>query len=107
MKIVLSLLAVLTLLAGTTFGTLISARHREKAFASLHVGDTQAQVIQRMGIARQTGSCTDLPHPKPGCTAELLYAHPLAPIVPEYWIIRLDTTGRIQQTIQSTVRSSY
>ncbi len=107
MKIVLSLLALLLLLAGLTFGTLIGARHKEKAFASLHPGDSAARVTQSMGKAKRTGTCTDLPHPMPGCTTELLFAHPLAPVVPEYWIIRLDSTDHVQQTIQSTVRSTY
>ena len=107
MKIVFSLLAVLLLLTSITFGTLISARHREKAFVTLHPGDARAEVVQRMGSARQTGPCTDLPRPKPGCATELLFAHPLAPVVPEYWIVRLDSTDRVQQTIQSTVRSSF
>lgn len=107
MKIVLSLLAVLLLLAGLTFGTLIGARHTEKAFASIHPGDSKLQVVHVMGEPRQTSPCTALPHPPEHCSEELLYAHKLAPVVPEYWIVRLNGAGKVLQTIQSTVRSSY
>ena len=107
MKIVLSLLAVLVLLAALTFGTLIGARRTEKAFASLSTGDSRAQVEHVMGRPKQTSACTTLPRPPEGCAQELLYAHPLAPVVPEYWTVRLNAAGNVLQTVQSTVRSSY
>lgn len=107
MKIVLSLLAILVALAALTFGTLIGARHTEKAFASIHMGDSKVQVIHVMGEPRHTSVCSSLPKPPEGCIQELLYAHPLAPVVPEYWIIRFGAAGNVLQTVQSTVRSSY
>lgn len=107
MRIVFSLLAVLLVLAGLTFGTLIGARHTEKAFASIHTGDSRLQVVHVLGEPKQTSACTSLPHPPEGCAEELLYAHKLAPVVPEYWIVRLNGSGKVLQTVQSTVRSSY
>ena len=107
MKIVFSLLTVLLLLASLTFGTLIRARQIEKAFASLRPGDSKAQVEHVMGSSRKTTACTTIPKAEVGCATEMLYAHPLAPVVPEYWTVRMDATGHVQQAIQSTVRSSY
>ena len=107
MKIVLSLLAVLVVLAAITFGTLLSARHKERAFAALHTGDSKAQVLHTMGQPKQIWPCTEHPDPPANCASEFVYAHALAPAVPEYWVVRFDPTGRIVQTVQSTVRSSY
>lgn len=107
MKIVLSLLAVLLVLAGVTFGTLIGARRTEKAFALIKVGDGRAQVVHVMGEPNRASACTALPRPPEGCAEELLYAHRLAPVVPEYWVVRLSASGKVLQTVQSTVRSSY
>ena len=107
MKIVLWMMGVLVMLAAMTFGTLIGARRTEKAFASLKVGDSRSEVMHVMGTPKQVGACGSLPHAKAGCATEMLFAHPLAPAVPEYWIVRLDNAGHVQETLQSTVRSSY
>ena len=100
-------MTVLLVLAGLTFGTLISARHTERAFAALRLGDSKSEVTHVMGKPKQTSECTAIPKPTQACVAEMLYAHPLAPVVPEYCIVRLDSTDHVIQTIQSTVRSSY
>lgn len=107
MRIVLSLMAVLLVLAALTFGTLIGARRTEKAFASIKTGDSRAQVVHVMGEPKRATGCTALPRPPEGCAEELLYAHRLAPVVPEYWTVRLNRAGNVLQTVQSTVRSSY
>lgn len=107
MKIVLSLMAILLALAALTFGTLIGARHTEKSFASIKPGDSRLQVVHVMGEPKETSACTALPKPPQACAEELLYAHRLAPVVPEYWIVRLNASGKVLQTVQSTVRSSY
>ncbi len=107
MKIVLSLLGVLVVLAAITFGTLLSARHKERAFAALRTGDSKAQVLHTMGQPKQIWPCTERPKPPANCASEFVYAHALAPAVPEYWIVRFSPADRVLQTVQSTVRSSY
>ena len=98
MKIVLSLLGVLVVLAAITFGTLISARHKERAFAALHTGDSKTHVLNTMGQPKQIWPCTEHPKPPGNCATEFVYAHALAPAVPEYWVVRFDTNGHVLQT---------
>ena len=107
MKIVLSLLGVLVVLAAITFGTLITARHKERAFAAIRTGDSKAGVLHIMGQPKQIWPCTEHPKPPANCATEFVYAHALAPVVPEYWVVRFDPTDHVLQTVQSTVRSSY
>ena len=101
MKIVRNLLIVLLLLSALTFGTLIRSRSLDKSFAKIKPGDTRQQVAALRGSPRYVRPCgpvLDIP----GCAEEMVYAHPFAPMVPEYWLVALGADGRVLQTAHTT-----
>lgn len=102
MKIVRFALVLLLFLCALTFGTLMRSRAIEHKFARVHVAQQRAQVLQIMGTPAKEQSCGPGVQQSPRCATELLYAHPLAPVVPEYWIVSLDADGKVVALIHTT-----
>ena len=101
MRIVRALLVLLVFLCVLTFGTLIRSRSLDKAFAKIKTNDSTQHVIALRGepqLIRPCGPVLDVP----GCAQELVYAHPFAPLVPEYWLVALDARGHVLQTAHTT-----
>lgn len=102
MKIVRFALVLLLFLCALTFGTLMRSRAIEHKFARLRVAQDRAQVLQIMGSPAREQGCKPNVQQSPGCRTELLYAHPLAPVVPEYWIVSLDASAKVVALIHTT-----
>ncbi len=101
MKIVRILLAVLLVCSVVTFGTLIRSRSLDKAFAKIKPGDTAQQVLALRGNPNSVRSCGPVLN-VPSCAQEMVYAHPFAPLVPEYWLVALNSSGHVLQTAHTT-----
>ena len=71
---------------------MVRIRRIESAIAKVRIGDEQQKVRELAGTPWRDEACGVLfaGHPI-GCTKELVYAHPYAPYVPEYWIVYLDS----------------
>ena len=101
MKIVRYMLVVLVLLAMLTFGTLVRSRSLDKSFAKIRPGDSKQRVAALRGEPRSVRPCGPVLD-VPGCAQEMVYAHPFAPMVPEYWLVALGPDGRVLQTAHTT-----
>jgi hypothetical protein len=74
-----------------------------RGFDKIEVGSTQKEVVQLMGEPRKVLKCGEFFGPIPkeqldGCIREYLYASPLAPLKPQYYIVRFDANGRVRST---------
>ena len=92
------------LIFGVAFFVLLSAwiwpqirtRQIEHAVDRVHVGDEQRRVFELAGEPCRNEACGSLFGVQPtGCTKELVYAHPYAPYVPEYWVVYLDSQQHV------------
>jgi hypothetical protein len=70
-----------------------------EAFDSVNVGDSEQQVVARMGkpswSERSCGKDFGQPGLPSGCAHEFLYRNSFAPLVPEYWSVSFDKEGRV------------
>jgi hypothetical protein len=67
------------------------SRHLEHSFDEIHDGEGKDIVLSQMGKPWKDESCGEfLGGNPPGCVEDLIYAHPFAPYIPEYWIVYLD-----------------
>jgi hypothetical protein len=67
------------------------------------VGATQPEVIHLLGKPKKIESCGrflgSLPKDIPThCANEYVYASPFAPLLPQYYVVRFDDTGRALET---------
>lgn len=70
----------------------LRTRRIERAVAQVRAGDERRSVLEKAGAPWRDEACGTLSAGKPeGCINELVYAHPYAPYVPEYWIVYLDS----------------
>ena len=87
---VLLALAVRTIYAFARFSKV------EQHFASVHYGDTLASVVRGMGKPNyHLGRCGVIHVPDKRCAVEYVYSHPLAPLVPEYYIVSFSSDGSV------------
>jgi hypothetical protein len=71
-------------------------RQINRAAEQIRVGDQSRRVHQLLGKPWKDEACGVLFAGQPaGCTEEMVYAHPYAPYVPEYWIVYLDSGRRV------------
>jgi hypothetical protein len=71
--------------------------HRYKTgFAKITAGTSKNEVVTWMGNPWKDEQCGSFSgRVVPACAEELVYADPLAPVLPAYWIIRLDANKRV------------
>lgn len=83
-------LAVKTVLAFARYSRV------ERGFASVHVGESRAVVITKIGNPNyHAGKCGVIHFPDKNCALEYVYSHPFAPIVPEYYIVSFSPDDRV------------
>ncbi|MGO8694594.1 MAG: hypothetical protein ACLQMF_13110, partial [Rectinemataceae bacterium] len=75
----------------------IRERQLSQGFAAVRVGDTRGSVRSQMRHPWKDGACGYISDGPPGCAEEFIYAHPYAPLVPEYWIISFDSRHKVLQ----------
>ena len=74
----------------------IRTRKIQHAVSQVRVADEQQRVIEAAGKPWRTEACGSLSGGQPiGCTKELVYAHPYAPYVPEYWVVYVDSERHV------------
>jgi hypothetical protein len=76
--------------------------HLDSEFSKLSSGDTKAAVLKQMGSPWKNAECGYLVGSSPDCTEELIYAHPYAPYLPEYWIIDFNRDQRVIRLFYTT-----
>lgn len=92
---ILSVSAILALAAKTV---IVFRRYRkaERLFGSVQIGEARASVIGKMGRPHyHAGKCGVIHIPDKACAVEYVYSHPLAPIVPEYYIVSFSRDDRV------------
>ena len=78
-------------------------RRYDAGLATIKVGDERKLVLQIMGRPWQDEGCgIYLQGAAPGCAEQLYYANPLAPLVPKYWIVELDSSKHVINTVTVT-----
>lgn len=102
MRIVRILLLVLLLFCCLFFGLLIRSRTWGKHFQAIHTGDSRQTVLQHAGDPTRTMQCASLPEPPQNCADVLVYAGPLSGVMPEFWLVPLDATGRVLRVLHTT-----
>jgi hypothetical protein len=87
---------VLVALAGRAVFAFVRYSKAERYFASVQMGDSRASVIARMGKPNyHAGGCGVMHFPGEECAIEYVYSHPLAPLVPEYYIVSFSLDDRV------------
>jgi hypothetical protein len=68
----------------------------ERDFDSVQVGQSRAIVVAKLGKPNyHDGQClTDL-GARSDCATELVYSHPFAPWLPEYYVVELSPDGHV------------
>jgi hypothetical protein len=101
-RIILISVAVIALLA--VLETAIAfARYAkvEQRFESIQLGDSRVGVIQRIGNPNYyAGKCGVIHSPEKNCVLEYIYSHPLAPIVPDYYVVSFSSDDRVIEAVQ-------
>lgn len=73
----------------------------ERGFASVHVGESRAAVIAKIGKPNYyAGKCGVISSPDKNCALEYVYSHPFAPIVPDYYIVSFSPDDRVIEAEQ-------
>jgi hypothetical protein len=75
-------------------------RRLQRGFDQVQRGDSEAEVVQRLGTPKRVERCGDFMGPldnaeSQGCAQEYLYASPFSPLLPQYYVVRFDTHGRV------------
>jgi hypothetical protein len=73
----------------------------ERGFASVHVGKSRDVVITKIGKPNyHAGKCGVIHFPYKNCALEYVYAHPFAPIIPDYYIVSFSPDERVIEAEQ-------
>lgn len=84
------------------------AIHRDSqlshGFDEVKMGASTSEVSARLGKPRRVERCGDFYGPLPkdlpvGCASEYVYASPFAPLLPTYYVVRFDASGRVLETV--------
>jgi hypothetical protein len=70
----------------------------DKGFSKVKTGATQLEVIRLLGRPTRIGRCGDFFHQQAtptGCVSEYVYSASFAPLVPQYYVVSFDDTGRV------------
>lgn len=75
------------------------AHHLDAGMSRVQRGDDKSVVLTEMGKPRKDIACeSQLAAAPQGCSEEMLYQHPFAPWVAEYWLVYLDGDGKVLAT---------
>jgi hypothetical protein len=75
---------------------ILRVRHFERSSGEIRADDTRVVVLDRMGKPWKDERCGEYLGGSPsGCAEEFLYAHPYAPLVPEYWVVDFNQDRRV------------
>ena len=93
---ILALLLLVSLRAVISF---VRFSRVEQHFTSIQAGQSRASVAASFGMPNyHAGSCSqDFGYPK-SCSSEYVYSHPLAPILPEYYVVWFSSDDRVIDT---------
>ena len=70
----------------------------ERTFGSVKVGHGRKSVIDSLGTPNYyAGKCGVIHNPREDCALEYVYAHPFAPLLPDYYIISFSADDRVIQ----------
>jgi hypothetical protein len=73
----------------------------ERPFANLRQGDSQTLVIAKLGTPNyHAGRCGDVVPSPENCAHEYVYSDPLAPWIPDYYVVEFSAEG-------SVIRADY
>lgn len=92
---------VIVLLVGARMAV---AFHRfariEREFKSVQAGQARSSVLEVLGTPNyRLGECGTLGDgAPPGCTLEYVYSYPLAPLVPNYYVVYFSANERVVDT---------
>src|ERR1700722_4757081 len=71
-------------------------RRIEKSFQQVADGTSRDNVLSLMGHPWKDERCGEyLGGSAPNCVEEFVFANPLAPLVPEYWVLQFDSEHRV------------
>lgn len=66
------------------------------SFEVIKENDTKETVLESMGNPRRIEGCGEYLGDNPtGCVREFVYAHPYAPLAPEYWVVYFNSNNRV------------
>jgi hypothetical protein len=92
-----SLLIALAVRANHAFARFSRVQHQ---FGSVHAGDSRASVLDRMGKPNYySGACGIIQPARQGCAVEYVYSHPLAPLVPQYYIVTFSSDAHVMTAL--------
>jgi hypothetical protein len=98
------LLSVATMVVALSAKTVVAfTRYSrvQRGFASVHVGESRAMVIQEIGNPNyHAGKCGVIHFPDKHCALEYVYSHPFAPIIPDYYIVSFSPDDRVIEADQ-------
>jgi hypothetical protein len=84
------------------------AIHRDSqlsnGFDKVKTGADKSEVSATLGKPKRVERCGDFFGPLPkdlpvGCASEYVYASPFAPLLPTYYVVRFDASGRVLETV--------
>jgi hypothetical protein len=72
-------------------------------FDKIAAGATEQEVLQKLGRPERVEKCGEFFGPLPkeeaeDCSREYLYASPLAPLLPQYYVVRFDAKNHVRST---------
>ncbi len=71
----------------------------EREFKSVQAGQLRSSVVEVLGTPNyRLRACGTLGGNPPGCTLEYVYSHPLAPLVPNYYVVYFSANDRVLDT---------
>ncbi len=75
-------------------------REVQRHFHHVAAGSSRAEVERLLGTPNNhAGQCGDIVPVRKGCVTEYVYSHPLAPLVPDYYIVTFSKEDIVIETI--------
>jgi hypothetical protein len=95
-------LGILIIVLIVIFWPFVRVHQIEAAFRKVSRNDTRSDVLNQMGNPWNDGKCGFIGGPSADCVEEFIYAHPYAPLLPEYWVISFNRDRRVIDSVYST-----
>ena len=95
---VAGLVCLTFLLATTLRASVLIARFAkvQREFSSLQIGQSRQSVVSKLGKpSYYSGRCGVIATPLPNCSLEYIYAPPLAPFYPDYYVVSFSSDDQI------------
>ena len=95
-KLISAILVPLILVGSFALWVNYRCQKLQAAFDRLPIGILKANLTSRLGTPWHDGKCGEyFGGTKPGCAEEVIYAHPFAPWIPEYYSYQFDSGLRL------------